>query len=138
MKIVSPLVVVFCCILVVKSETCLGIQEKSLLSGIKSSIVELEEKLEAKSLRCRPGWKEYKDSCYFFSADKKSFEEAEIDCRNLGGYLTQVTDSDENSWIVTMITSEQVVQQSYWMGATDFVEGDWVWVNDLSKVLYTN
>ncbi|VDI59402.1 mannose receptor, C type [Mytilus galloprovincialis] len=138
MKMISPLVVIFCCILVVKSETCLGKNEKSILSGIKSSIKKLEEKLEGKSRRCRPGWKEYKDNCYFFSTDKKTWKEAEIDCRNLGGYLTQVTDSAENSWIVTMITGKKVIQQHYWMGASDFKEGDWRWVNDLSKVTYTD
>ncbi|XP_063442533.1 perlucin-like protein [Mytilus trossulus] len=138
MKIISPLLVIFCSILAVKSKTCLGSQEKSIISGIKSAIKTLEEKLEGKSPRFRAGWKEYKDHCYFFSSGTKPWHEAEVDCRILGGYLTQVTDSTENSWIVTMITSEQVNQQSYWMGATDFVGGDWVWMNDLSKVVYTN
>ncbi|CAC5400422.1 Perlucin-like protein [Mytilus coruscus] len=138
MKTISTLIVIFCCILVVKSETCLGSQEKSILSGIKSSIKTLEEKLEGKSPRCRPGWKEYKDHCYFFSTDKKPWHEVEVECRNLGGYLTQVTDSSENAWIVSMITSKKVIQQYYWMGATDFKEGEWRWVNDLSKVHYTS
>ncbi|XP_052062826.1 perlucin-like protein isoform X2 [Mytilus californianus] len=137
-RMITTLLVIFCCILVVKSETCIGSHEKSIFSGIKSSIKTLEEKLEGKSPRCRPGWKEYKDSCYFFSKDKKPWQEAEVDCRNLGGYLTQVTDSGENSWIVTMIKSKKVTQQHYWMGATDFKEGDWRWVNDLSKVTYTD
>ncbi|VDH97766.1 mannose receptor, C type [Mytilus galloprovincialis] len=138
MQIVFPLLVICCCLLVVKSETCLGSQEKAILSGIKTSIKTLEEKLEGKSPRCRAGWKEFKDRCYFFSTDKKPWHEAEVECRNLGGYLTQVTDSAENSWIVSMITSKKVIQQDYWMGATDFTEGDWRWVNDLSKVHFTN
>ncbi|XP_052059640.1 perlucin-like protein [Mytilus californianus] len=138
MKMIFPLLVVFYCIMVVKSETCLGSQEKTILSGIKSSIKTLEEKLEGKSPRCRAGWKELKDRCYFFSTDKKSWHEAEVKCRNLGGYLAQVTDSAENSWIVSMITSKKVNQQNYWIGATDFKEGDWKWVNDLSKVHFTS
>lgn len=32
----------------------------------------------------------------------------------------------------------EVIQQHYWMGASDFKEGDWRWVNDLSKVTYTD
>lgn len=46
MKIISPLLVIFCCLLAVKSETCLGSHEKSIISGIKSAIKTLEEKLE--------------------------------------------------------------------------------------------
>ncbi|XP_076109310.1 perlucin-like protein [Mytilus galloprovincialis] len=61
-----------------------------------------------------------------------------VQCRNLGGYLTQVTDSTENSWIVSMITSKKVNQQDYLIGATYFKEGDWRWVNDLSKVQFTS
>ncbi|CAG2249757.1 Perlucin-like protein [Mytilus edulis] len=92
-----------------------------------------------KSSRCRAGWKEFKDHCYFFSTDKKRGKRQRfVECRNLGGYLTQVTDSAENSWIVSMITSKKVIQQNYWMGANDFKEGDWRWVNDLSKVHFTS
>lgn len=32
----------------------------------------------------------------------------------------------------------EVIQQNYWMGANDFKEGDWRWVNDLSKLHFTS
>ncbi|VDI48028.1 CD207 antigen [Mytilus galloprovincialis] len=135
---IFPLLVIFGCLLVVKSETCFGKQEKAILSDIKSSIKTLEEKLEGTSPICKEGWRKFKDHCYFFSTDKKTWQEAEVECRNLGGYLTQVNNSTENSWIVSLITSKKVIKQNYWMGATDFTEGDWRWVNDLSKVQFTN
>lgn len=31
-----------------------------------------------------------------------------------------------------------MIQQFYWIGATDFKEGEWRWVNDLSKVHFTS
>lgn len=48
LKMIFPLSVIFYCISVVKSETCLGIQEKAILSGIKASIKTLEKKLDGK------------------------------------------------------------------------------------------
>ncbi|XP_071133352.1 perlucin-like protein [Mytilus edulis] len=135
---VCALLVIFCCVSVIKSETCYGKDEKSIISGIRSSLKTLEDKLNGKSPRCPAGWKEYKNHCYYFSSDKMSWFEAERTCRNMGAYLVKVTDSNENSWIKNMITSKKVVEQNYWMGAGDYLkEGDWRWVNDLSKVQYS-
>lgn len=33
---------------------------------------------QGKSQKCRPGWIEFKDRCYFFSTDKKSWQAAEV------------------------------------------------------------
>ncbi|VDI67571.1 Hypothetical predicted protein [Mytilus galloprovincialis] len=135
---VCALLVIFCCVSVIKSETCYGKDEKSIISGIRSSLKTLEDKLNEKFPRCPAGWKEYKNHCYYFSSDKMSWFEAERTCRNMGAYLVKVTDSNENSWIKNMITSKKVVEQNYWMGAGDYLkEGDWRWVNDLSKVQYS-
>ncbi|XP_052071600.1 perlucin-like protein isoform X2 [Mytilus californianus] len=132
------LLVIFCCVSVIKSETCYGKHEKSIISGIRSSLKTLENRLNEKSPRCRAGWKEYKNHCYYFSSDKMTWFEAERKCRNIGAYLVKITDSSENSWIKNMITSKKVVEQSYWMGAADYLkEGDWRWVSDLSKVQYS-
>ncbi|XP_071171999.1 perlucin-like protein [Mytilus edulis] len=121
MKMISTLFVIVCCVLVVKSEE----KAPRCVPGCRPP--------------CRPGWKEYKDNCYFFSTDQKSWHDAEVECRNMGGNLTQVNDFAENSWIVTMITSKNVTQQNYWMGGNDLKEeGDWRWMNDLSKVNFTS
>ncbi|CAC5415431.1 MRC [Mytilus coruscus] len=114
----------------IKSESCLGQKEKSLISGIRSSLKTLEEKLE--------GWKEYKNHCYYFSSDTKTWPEAERKCRNKGGYLVQISGSSENSWVVTILTKAVQHQFGYWMGATNVKDGQWKWINDLSKVQYSN
>ncbi|VDI42117.1 Hypothetical predicted protein [Mytilus galloprovincialis] len=51
--------------------------------------------------------------------------------------LNQIQNSNENSWIKKTITSK-LVKQQYWLGAADHLkEGDWRWMNDLSKVQYS-
>lgn len=59
-----------------------------------------------------------------------------MSCRELGGYLVQITDSNENAWIVENAKARS--QESPWLGATDFQEGNWRWANDLTKVVFTD
>ncbi|XP_076111679.1 perlucin-like protein [Mytilus galloprovincialis] len=57
----------------------------------------------------------------------------------MGGYLVKITDSEENSWVVDMITKSVKHTYGYWMGMADIKnEGDWRWVNDSSAVSYSN
>ncbi|XP_071133188.1 perlucin-like protein [Mytilus edulis] len=134
------LLVIFCCVSVIKSETCYGKDEKSILAGIRSSLKALEDRLNinGKSQGCSAGWKEYNNHCYYFSNNKTTWFEAERICRNMGAYLVKVTDAKENSWIKNIIITKKVVAQNYWMGAQDQLkEGEWRWVSDQSKVQYS-
>ncbi|VDI56799.1 Hypothetical predicted protein, partial [Mytilus galloprovincialis] len=134
----SILFVVLGFVAMIKSESCLGQKEKTLLSGIRSSIKTLEEKLEGKNAKCPAGWKEYKNHCYYFSSDTNSWPDAERKCRNIGGYLVQISDSSENSWVVSILRKAVQHDCGYWMGATNAKDGQWKWINDLSRVQYSN
>ncbi|CAG2211085.1 Perlucin-like protein [Mytilus edulis] len=151
------LLVIFCCVSVIKSETCFGKDEKSILAGIRSSLKALEDRLNinGKSQGCSAGWKEYNNHCYYFSNNKTTWFEAERICRNMGAYLVKVTDAKENSWIKNIIITKSMdffflrfecdlisykkeSAQNYWMGAQDQLkEGEWRWVSDQSKVQYS-
>ncbi|CAC5378851.1 Perlucin-like protein [Mytilus coruscus] len=132
------LLVIFCCVSVNKSETCYGKDEKSIISGIRSSLKTLEDRLNGKSPSCPEGWKEYKNHCYYFSSDKLTWLESERKCRKLGAYLVKITDSSEHAWIRNIISSKKVAEQYIWTGASDRLkEGDWRWVSDLSKIQYS-
>ncbi|CAG2198464.1 unnamed protein product [Mytilus edulis] len=56
-------------------------------------------------------------------------------CKDMRGYLVQITDSAENSWMVDMLTkSSAKFYYGFWMGMTDLkTEGEWRWANDESK-----
>ncbi|XP_063443238.1 perlucin-like protein [Mytilus trossulus] len=135
----SILFVVLGLISVIKPDSCLQQKEKSLISNIRSTLNTLEEDLANKYAGCQVGWKEYQNHCYYFSSDTETWNEAEKICRNKGGYLVQITDSAENAWVVNIL--RKAVQQrmmGYWMGAKKAKDGQWKWINDLSKVKYFN
>ncbi|XP_076111672.1 perlucin-like protein [Mytilus galloprovincialis] len=132
-------VLVLCCITMVDS-TCDISKEKSMISSMLQSI---EKKMKASGEctspeNCPVGWKEYKTHCYFFSPDTKTWRNAEKQCKNMGGYLVQITDSAENSWVLDMLMKSCKHHHGSWIGASDLKkEGDWRWVNDSSKVRYS-
>ncbi|CAG2245579.1 unnamed protein product [Mytilus edulis] len=110
--LIRALLVIFCCVSVIKSEKCYGKEEKLIVAGIRSALNALEGKLLVnvrKPQGCPAGWKEYNNHCYYFSTNKTTWFEA-----------------------------EKSLHKNYWMGAEDQLkEGEWRWVSDQSKVQYS-
>ncbi|XP_071174078.1 perlucin-like protein isoform X2 [Mytilus edulis] len=131
---------VLCYISMIESNSCDISKEKATISSMLQSIEKkMKEKCSVNSENCPAGWKQYKDHCYFFSPDTKTWQNADKQCKNMGSYLVKITDSAENSWVVDMITKSVKHYYGSWMGAADFEnEGHWKWMHDSSKVLYTN
>jgi hypothetical protein len=62
---------------------------------------------------------------YLLSMMKVTWSVATSYCTNLGGHLVTIQDSEENDFIITLITDKSI-----WLGATDAVkEGIWTWVS---------
>ncbi|XP_029301044.1 C-type mannose receptor 2-like [Cottoperca gobio] len=73
--------------------------------------------------QCQPGWREYENKCYLFSADKKSWTEANAFCSSQSGNLMSILDIHERLWMRTQIGTE-----IYWIGLNDHVsEGVYEW-----------
>ncbi|TNN53351.1 Macrophage mannose receptor 1 [Liparis tanakae] len=73
--------------------------------------------------QCQQGWREYENKCYFFSADTKSWPEANAICLGQNANLMSIQDTHERTWVRTQIGTE-----IYWMGLNDQVsEGVWEW-----------
>ncbi|XP_076111671.1 perlucin-like protein [Mytilus galloprovincialis] len=138
-----------CCISMVDS-TCstnpcdISTEKSMIASMVQCMLQSIENKIKASSEctapeNCPAGWKKYKTHCYFFSPDGKNWHDAAKQCQTMGGYLAKITDSEENSWVVDMITKSVKHKYGYWMGMADLKnEGDWRWVNDSSAVSYSN
>ncbi len=48
---------------------------------------------------CPSGWPEYDDgNCYFYSSERKIYNEAEQDCVQRGGHLTSILSQAENNF----------------------------------------
>ncbi|XP_052062002.1 perlucin-like protein [Mytilus californianus] len=122
------LFVVLSCASVIRSETCFGPKETSLISTIRIPT--------GQSTSCPSGWKGYKNHCYHFSSNTNTWNGAEIRCRTMGGYLVQITDSSENAWFANMHTKSVQHHYGYWIGATKVHGGRWRWTHDSSNVKY--
>ncbi|KAH1179811.1 hypothetical protein KIL84_005861 [Mauremys mutica] len=81
---------------------------------------------------CRPGWNSFQGSCYKHFAIRRSWEDAETQCRRYGGHLANIMTPEEQNFINNQYKEYQ------WIGLNDrTIEGDFQW-SDGSPVLYEN
>ncbi|XP_063997706.1 hepatic lectin-like [Pogoniulus pusillus] len=77
--------------------------------------------------KCSGGWKLFGKSCYSFSSQAMSWQDAKETCTDLGAHLVIVDSEEEQTFLVENINSSS---SSYWLGVTDQEkEGIWVWTN---------
>ncbi|XP_017695400.1 PREDICTED: C-type lectin domain family 6 member A-like [Lepidothrix coronata] len=78
------------------------------------------------SRRCSAGWQLFGKSCYSFSWESWSWEEAREACADLGSHLVVVNSEEEQEFLLENTNRSS----SYWLGMTDREEkGKWVWIN---------
>ncbi|CAM5151326.1 unnamed protein product [Natator depressus] len=71
------------------------------------------------------GWRFYGGNLYYFSQEKKPWDEAEQFCVSQDSHLTSVSSQVEQEFL-----SSEIKGQSHWIGLTDRgTEGSWRWVN---------
>ncbi|XP_032608716.3 brevican core protein isoform X4 [Taeniopygia guttata] len=82
--------------------------------------------------RCSPGWDSFQGSCYRHFSTRRSWEEAESQCRHYGGHLATILTPEEQDFINDQYREYQ------WIGLNDrTIEGDFQW-SDGSPLLYEN
>uniref|UniRef100_A0A3B3H7P2 C-type lectin domain-containing protein n=1 Tax=Oryzias latipes TaxID=8090 RepID=A0A3B3H7P2_ORYLA len=75
-------------------------------------------------LRCPEKWIRFGSSCYFFSGESKTWDEAREFCRARGADLVVINTEGENLFVSAL------KKQDVWIGLTDTVlEGTWKWVD---------
>ncbi|XP_062454337.1 C-type lectin domain family 17, member A-like [Rhea pennata] len=78
------------------------------------------------SSRCSAGWKIFEKSCYSFSTETMSWEDARQICADQGSHLVVVNTDQEQNFLKDNINSSS----TYWLGVTDKLEeGIWLWIN---------
>ena len=74
---------------------------------------------------CPEGWEENENHCFFFQDPKKSWEDAEKQCKNYGGHLASVTSQKIHYYLLSKVKQTQL---PYWVGGADKMEeGKWLW-----------
>ncbi|XP_067090256.1 C-type lectin domain family 4 member E-like [Osmerus mordax] len=75
------------------------------------------------------GWRRFTSSCYYFSTEKKSWEESRKDCIRRGAYLVIINSREEMEFVHTTTIN----LGSFWLGLTDNVPPtfyhQWTWVD---------
>ncbi|NXQ04646.1 PGCB protein, partial [Vidua macroura] len=82
--------------------------------------------------RCSPGWDSFQGACYRHFSTRRSWEDAESQCRHYGGHLATILTPEEQDFINDQYREYQ------WIGLNDrTIEGDFQW-SDGSPLLYEN
>ncbi|XP_020568812.1 C-type lectin domain family 17, member A-like isoform X2 [Oryzias latipes] len=99
----------------------------AVIERMNSSLIETTKKLmdfKQKKTGCSAEWIGFGSSCYFFSVESKSWDEARESCRAREADLVVINTNDEKTFIFA--SSHKPV----WIGLTDKVqEGTWKWVD---------
>ncbi|XP_068778406.1 brevican core protein isoform X4 [Struthio camelus] len=81
---------------------------------------------------CSPGWDSFQGACYKHFSTRRSWEDAETQCRHYGGHLATILTPEEQDFINDRYREYQ------WIGLNDrTIEGDFQW-SDGSPLLYEN
>ncbi|XP_042307126.1 C-type lectin domain family 2 member F-like isoform X2 [Sceloporus undulatus] len=74
--------------------------------------------------RCPEGWPKFQTTCYYFSSNQHTWEEAQSVCFTLGAHLVVVHDNATEKFLNHQQNS------SYWLGLRRYAKGHWLWVDD--------
>ncbi|XP_057351031.1 brevican core protein isoform X7 [Manis pentadactyla] len=81
---------------------------------------------------CSPGWDSFQGSCYKHFSTRRSWQEAETQCRMYGAHLASISTPEEQDFINNRYREYQ------WIGLNDrTIEGDFLW-SDGVPLLYEN
>nr|XP_012623168.1 brevican core protein isoform X3 [Microcebus murinus]XP_012623169.1 brevican core protein isoform X3 [Microcebus murinus] len=81
---------------------------------------------------CSPGWDSFQGACYKHFSTRRSWEEAETQCRMYGAHLASISTPEEQDFINNQYREYQ------WIGLNDrTIEGDFLW-SDGVPLLYEN
>uniref|UniRef100_A0A8C6YM16 Brevican n=1 Tax=Naja naja TaxID=35670 RepID=A0A8C6YM16_NAJNA len=82
--------------------------------------------------KCQPGWDAFQGFCYKHFSARRSWEDAEMQCREHGGHLANILSPEEQSFLNSQYKEYQ------WIGLNDrTIEGDFQW-SDGRPLLYEN
>ena len=77
---------------------------------------------------CSDDWEEHGDRCYYWSTDKKTWNEAEAFCQQENGHLASITSEAINQYFLDGWNSRG--RSRTWIGGNDIdKEGTWIWTD---------
>ncbi|VDI50869.1 Hypothetical predicted protein [Mytilus galloprovincialis] len=111
---------------------------RTKLKGFTKTIDDLEKGLKVKHFSgndgCKKGWDRFRDYCYYFNKDKKSWFDAERHCQAEDSSLVNIVDENENKFVMTK--SKEANAGHFWIGAINWDSGKWIWGSNFEPVKY--
>ncbi|RVE58356.1 hypothetical protein OJAV_G00208340 [Oryzias javanicus] len=105
----------------------------AVIERLNSSLTETTKELmeyKQRETRCPLEWMGFDSSCYFFSGQSKSWDEARNFCRAREADLVVINTNEENKFLF------EFTKESVWIGLSDQAsEGTWKWVDGSSLTL---
>ncbi|XP_078333621.1 perlucin-like protein isoform X2 [Crassostrea virginica] len=106
-------------------------------------LVIFAEKGSPASHNCRPFWKSYNGSCYYFGTKKATWPEAEAYCWSMNARLVEIETEAESNYLEYQLRAiyqhDHDHEAAYWLGGNDIeMEGLFNWVKSGKYVTYTD
>ncbi|XP_071138099.1 perlucin-like protein [Mytilus edulis] len=80
--------------------------------------------------KCPKDWAEYRGECFLFSIDRRTWVDAQKNCRTHQAYLVTDDNAEKHNFIrqiLSVLDGERI--QNFFVGATDQAfEGEWRWL----------
>ncbi|XP_023193232.1 C-type lectin domain family 17, member A-like [Xiphophorus maculatus] len=101
------------------------IEERDLLNANLTAVT--KELMKLRESTCPKGWITLNVSCYYFSNEAGSWDEARSDCIHRGADLLVMNNAEEKTFLAALFKKEA------WIGLNDKeTEGSWKWVDGTS------
>ncbi|XP_032643113.1 C-type lectin domain family 4 member F-like isoform X1 [Chelonoidis abingdonii] len=102
-----------------------GSDSVQLLDEAQAGVRMLKAQLGDVLTKLSRGWRFYGGNLYYFSQERKSWDEAERFCVSQDSHLTSVSSQAEQEFL-----SNETQGEAHWIGLTDReTEGSWRWVD---------
>ena len=92
--------------------------------------------IDAKS--CCQEWRQFGDSCYFFSTINRNWTSAQENCKKHGGYLTELGTVEEFNFMrntLREIAPTSCYDINWYLGASDVgQEGKFIWMHSKTDI----
>ncbi|XP_069808703.1 asialoglycoprotein receptor 1-like isoform X2 [Dendropsophus ebraccatus] len=111
----------------IQTDTAIG-KLQSDMQRVLAAINRLSDQMRkisngSEDIQCPPGWSRNQLSCYFFSKDGKSWEDAKKICEAQSAHMVVINTEEEQNFIFGIAKGKYT-----WIGLTD-VSGEWKWVD---------
>nr|XP_042703198.1 C-type lectin domain family 4 member K-like [Chrysemys picta bellii] len=98
---------------------------KAQLGNVSAARTAVQDGCSEVLTKVSRGWRFYGGNFYYFSQEKKSWDEAERFCVSQDSHLTSVSSQAEQEFL-----SKETKGEDHWIGLTDLgTEGSWRWVD---------